>query len=181
MNRCNSDAYLYSMHFFYKQFLVLLFGFVGWQALPAQTFDRLQFPSIPSNWSKQLFADKIQFANYNIRGENPISITMYRSVAFSGKPEAGFQQLWRQYLALADTAATPKIRKLYNNNGDMMFMGNSETDGPEGKGYYQLTVYFTDGYMQGILLNALSAKAYKPVMYEWMDRFSAVSFIKKRR
>jgi hypothetical protein len=34
--------------------------------------------------------------------------------------------------------------------------------------------------MQGILLNAISAKAFKPEMYEWQERMAAVAFLKKK-
>jgi hypothetical protein len=172
--------YIYPMNRSFRLLLMVLLCTAGSQSLLAQTFDRLAFKTFPTNWSKRLEADKMIFSNYNILGANPMSVRMYRSAPHVGKPEEGFKKYWRQTFGLADTAAVPKFRKLINEEGDLYIMAGAELEGPEGKGFYQLHVYFLDSLMQGILLNAISAKAFKPEMYEWQERMAAVAFLKKK-
>ncbi|HMP92232.1 MAG TPA: hypothetical protein PKD90_05130 [Phnomibacter sp.] len=122
-----------------------------------------------ANWSEQTQAGQQQFSNYNTVETEKISITLTQPQSFTGKPEPQFATLWRQFMQLADTATAPRFRKVYTNDSQLMLTGGALTNGPDGQGYYQLTVYLLGQKLQALLLRVDDAKIWKTKQYDWME------------
>lgn len=143
-----------------------------------QTFDKLIFNAPPVEWSKQETLDKVTFSNYNVKGAEPATFTIFRSLELAGKADQQLPQYWRHYLQLSDTANSPRPKKLYNNDGDPMMIASGEATGPEGKGFYVLALYHTETWAQPLIIFTPSAKAYRLQLAEWMDRLQTVRLAK---
>ncbi|HSC55184.1 MAG TPA: hypothetical protein VLC98_16245 [Phnomibacter sp.] len=133
----------------------------------------------PSGWTTQTQLDKLIIANDNIKGAEPIEVSILMGAAIQDKPDIAFRKSWQKYFGLADTATVPRGRKLYNTDGITMHQAAMEMTLNNEKHYYVFTMYYDEKYTQCIVIRANSLKAYKPQQAEWLDRLQRVSFLKK--
>jgi hypothetical protein len=163
----------------FSALILVIIIFSGFKSMgQSQAFDKLIFNAPPAEWSKQETLDKVTYSNYNVKGAEPATLTIFKSMAMTGKADQQLPQYWRQYLQLSDTATAPRPKKHYTNDGDPMVVASGEAAGPEGKGYYVLAVYHTETWAQPLLIFTPSAKAYRLQLAEWMDRLQTVRLAK---
>lgn len=145
----------------------------------SRSYDRLIFNNPPEGWTTQTLTDRLTFSNDNIKGAEALAVSILKGSAMNEKAELAFKKYWQKYFQLADTATTPRPRKLYNNDGIAMLSASVEMTLNAEKNFYMLTMYFDEQYAQCIVIKANSLKAYKPVQYEWLEKLQSVSFAKK--
>jgi len=163
-----------------KKLIMLLFFALPMLAIAqSRTYDRLIFKNPPDGWSTQTLTDRLIFSNDNIKGAEALAVSILKGSNITEKPELAFRKYWQYYFQLSDTAATPRPRKLYNNDGIAMLSSSIEMLLNAEKHYYMLTMYFDEKYAQCVLIKVNSLKAYKQVQYEWLEKLQAVSFAKK--
>jgi hypothetical protein len=171
---------IFTFNYMIKKAITILLFLLPIMALAqSRSYDRLIFNYPPDGWSTQTLMDRLIFSNDNIKGAEALEVSILKGNSNAEKPELAFKKYWQQYFQLADTATTPKTRKLYNNDGNAMLSASMEMIQNNEKHYYMLTMYFDEKYAQCIVIKANSLKAYKPVQYEWLEKLQAVSFSKK--
>jgi hypothetical protein len=138
-----------------------------------QTLDMLTI-QVNDGWSEQTQPDRSVFSNYVQNQVDPVTVIVYRKVAYQNKPEQAFATSWRTIFGLADTASVPRARKLYTHDSELFYLGGAETTGPDGKGYYQLGVYLHNNHMQTIAIIYPDAKAWRTLQYEHTEKLMAV-------
>lgn len=146
-------------------FLLLLVVQVGWSQ--AIQFDKLRIPVVPAGWSNQTTTQGLVYDNYNVRGSTRFVVTILKGQPFTGKQDAAFAYSWKKWMQTSDTAMVPKFRKSYNAASAPMATGGIETTGEFGKGFYQLSIYQCNGYLQAIGVYTISQKIYRAEFYDW--------------
>ncbi|HSK13215.1 MAG TPA: hypothetical protein VK907_08360, partial [Phnomibacter sp.] len=81
-----------------KWFHILLAVFIssGISAQPT-TWDNLTIP-LPSGWSIKQKDGIFQYSNYNIRGMEPFSISLFPAQHYAGKMDTLFAHAWNLYV-----------------------------------------------------------------------------------
>lgn len=159
---------------------ILLFALPLMALAQSKSYDRLVFNNPPEGWTTQTLTDRVIFSNDNIKGSEALAVSIIRGNTITDKPDMAFKKYWQQYFSLADTASTPKARKLYNIDGVPMLSASMEMTVQGEKNFYVVTLYFDEQYAQSIVIKSTSQKAYKTVQYDWLQKLQEVTLSNKK-
>jgi competence CoiA-like predicted nuclease len=163
-----------------KIFGMFLFALPLMALAQSKSYDRLVFNNPPEGWTTQTLTDRVIFSNDNIKGADALAVSIIKGNSITDKPDIAFKKYWQQYFSLADTASTPKARKLYNTDGVPMLSASMEMTVQGEKQFYVVTMYFDEQYAQCIVIKTSSQKAYKNLQYEWLQKLQEVTLAKKK-
>jgi hypothetical protein len=132
-------------------------------------WDSLVLAEPPANWSKQTQADKLVLSNYNINGQPPLYASLLKGSATTGRPEIEFQKWWRSILQLPDSVATPRMKRIYGDDGQVIFTGSNDKTTSAGKAYQGLYLFWKATYVQAVFVEAQMVAGWREVLSAWED------------
>jgi competence CoiA-like predicted nuclease len=163
-----------------KIFGMLLFALPLMALAQSKSYDRLVFNNPPEGWTTQTLTDRVIFSNDNIKGAEALAVSIIKGNTITDKPDIAFKKYWQQYFQLADTASTPRPRKLYNIDGVPMLLASMEMTVQGEKHFYVVTMYIDEQYAQSIVIKSTSQKVYKTVQNDWLQKLQEVTLAKKK-
>jgi competence CoiA-like predicted nuclease len=162
-----------------KTLAILLLAMPFLAMAQSRTYDRLVLNDPPEGWTTQTLTDRVIFSNDHIKGADALAVSIIKGSPITDKPDIAFKKYWQQYFQLADTATTPRPRKLYNIDGVPMLSASMEMTMQGEKHFYVVTLYFDEQYAQSIVIKSTSQKVYKTVQNDWLQKLQEVTLAKR--
>ena len=131
--------------------------------------------NLPAGWSSSLRNGIQTLSNYNLKSEEPIELKLFPPESFSGKQDTLFTHVWSKLVTnILHGVPAPRARRFFTNYSEPFYQGFTELTSVEPTGYYQLNIFVHENTWQACLLIMSSAKSYRLVQAEWLERMLAV-------
>ena len=171
----NRGLYLSSMNF--RKLLAVL-GFLTFHqpvSFAQSTHWGQLLINLPAGWGSNMKAGNFVYSNYNIKGSEPFSITLFKPEAFSGTPDSLFYEAWKKYLApLLPTPEVPRPRKWSTENEIPLLTASKELADKSNPAFYVFGIYVLKESYQAFLIQTTMARTYRDVQAEWQERLLEV-------
>jgi hypothetical protein len=165
-----------------KMLTSVLFAFTIFFGNPVtaqlRNWGKLQIP-VSEGWSLKQQAGYVQLSNYNLLNAEPFTITLYENKPYTGKPDTLFAHAWKNFANNPPVSPeVPRWRRFYTEEGLLIQQGFVEFTGEGGPLFRQLNVFVLEGSYQVCVLETSSAKNYRVIQTEWMEKLQGAVEIK---
>lgn len=131
--------------------------------------------NLPGGWGSNMKAGNFVYSNYNIKGSEPFSITLFKPEVFSGKTDSLFYEAWKKYLTpVLPAPDIPRPRKWSTDNELPLLTASKERSDKLNPAFYVFGIYILEGSYQAFLIETPMARTYRDVQAEWQERLLEV-------
>jgi len=119
---------------------------------------------IEGEWSRRIEQDKAIYDDYNLTGKMRHAVILYHFQK-ADDPKTFFSKAYTSIWP--EAGATPRARRFYTSDGDMIWSSGAEITNSLGKGYGQLYVFTKPEGYQSVLVWLENFDTYRKTQNQW--------------